>query len=154
MATGKRPPTVFEWLWWTLTPVLVVVIMVFSIIGYSKITYGDYEVSFKSLKEPNDKILSQYPSWAEGLGWALACLSLVCIPIGAVHEVFFGESSDTIYKESFTKRLVSSFKPQRWAFYGITTSSMKPGYDELGIHADEIKTPYDNKLDLELKTDL
>ena len=46
MATGKRPPTVFEWLWWTLTPVLVVVIMVFSIIGYSKITYGDYEVSF------------------------------------------------------------------------------------------------------------
>ena len=45
MATGKRPPTVFEWLWWTLTPVLVVVIMVFSIIGYSKITYGDYEVS-------------------------------------------------------------------------------------------------------------
>ena len=50
MATGKRPPTVFEWLWWTLTPVLVVVIMVFSIIGYSKITYGDYEVSLKSLR--------------------------------------------------------------------------------------------------------
>ena len=31
---------------------------------------------------------------------------------------------------------------------------MKPGYDELEIHADEIKTPYDNKLDVELKTDL
>lgn len=138
MATGKRPPTVFEWLWWTLTPVLVVVIMVFSIIGYSKITYGDYE----------------YPSWAEGLGWGLACISLVCIPIGAVHEVFFGESNDTIYKESFTKRLVSSFKPQRWAFYGITTSSMKPAYDELRIHSDEIKTPFDSKLDFELKTDL
>ena len=111
-------------------------------------------MSKQPVKQSKDNPFFQYPSWAEGLGWALACVSLVCIPIGAVHEVFFGESSDTIYKESFTKRLVSSFKPQRWAFYGITTSSMKPGYDELGIHADEIKTPYDNKLDLELKTDL
>ena len=45
-ATGKSVPAVFVFLWWSVTPVLVLVIMVFSIIGYTPITYGEYEVSW------------------------------------------------------------------------------------------------------------
>ena len=42
--------------------------MLFNWIQYSPVTYGDYV----------------FPKWAEGLGWGLACLSLVCLPIGMV----------------------------------------------------------------------
>ena len=44
-ATGKSVPAVFVFLWWSVTPVLVLVIMVFSIVGYTPLTYGEYEVS-------------------------------------------------------------------------------------------------------------
>ena len=43
--TGKAAPTIFKVMWLTVTPILVIVIMFFSIIGYSKLTYGDYVVS-------------------------------------------------------------------------------------------------------------
>ena len=46
--------------------------MIFNWLEYSPVTYGDYV----------------YPSWADGLGWFLASLSLVCIPIGAVLGVY------------------------------------------------------------------
>ena len=42
--TNVKVPVVFEYMWMTITPILVVVIMVFSLAGYSKITYGDYQV--------------------------------------------------------------------------------------------------------------
>lgn len=43
--TGKKAPIVFKVMWLTITPILVIVIMFFSIIGYTKLTYGDYVVS-------------------------------------------------------------------------------------------------------------
>ena len=46
--------------------------MIFNWIEYSPVTYGDYK----------------YPAWADGLGWFLASMSLVCIPIGAVLAVY------------------------------------------------------------------
>ena len=46
--------------------------MIFNWIDYVPVTYGDYV----------------YPSWAEGLGWGIASLSLVCIPIGMVKSVY------------------------------------------------------------------
>ena len=45
MATGIPPPKILKTLWLTVTPILVVIIMIFSITGYTKITYGDYNVS-------------------------------------------------------------------------------------------------------------
>lgn len=46
--------------------------MIFNWIDYAPVTYGDYV----------------FPQWAEGLGWALASLSLVCIPVGMVKAVY------------------------------------------------------------------
>ena len=57
--------------------------MLFNWIEYTPITYGDYE----------------YPQWALGLGWALACMSLVCIPIGMVYALTQAKG-DNIYRVS------------------------------------------------------
>ena len=46
-----------------------------SIIDYSELTY----------KRPNVDLYT-YPKWAVGIGWAIAALSAVCIPITAVYK--------------------------------------------------------------------
>ena len=43
--TGKKAPIVLKAMWLTITPILVLGIMFFSMIGYTKLTYGDYVVS-------------------------------------------------------------------------------------------------------------
>ena len=43
--TGKKAPFVLIVMWLTITPILVIGIMFFSMIGYTKLTYGDYVVS-------------------------------------------------------------------------------------------------------------
>ena len=35
----------------------------------------------------------QYPKWAEGLGWIIACCSMLCIPITAVRVLYQAEGS-------------------------------------------------------------
>ena len=63
MATGIPPPKILKTLWLTVTPILVVIIMIFSIIGYTKITYGNYNVSIVG----KIKIFSQNSSIQVGL---------------------------------------------------------------------------------------
>ncbi len=46
--------------------------MIFNWTDYKPVTYGEYE----------------FPGWAEGLGWGIASLSLVCIPIGMIKAVY------------------------------------------------------------------
>ena len=43
-SSGVKTPKVIEYVWKTITPVLVVIIMCFSIVGYKRIEYGDYVV--------------------------------------------------------------------------------------------------------------
>jgi len=127
-ATGKSVPAVFVFLWWSVTPVLVLVIMVFSIVGYTPLTYGEYE----------------YPTWAEWFGWSLASLSLVCVPIGAIHEFATCHVPDDDH--SLLRRVKQAFRPQSWAFYGIVTSE----HNEL--RKDYLVPKLDSKTDCELKS--
>lgn len=53
-------------------------IMIFNWIQYTPISYGDYE----------------YPDWGIGIGWLLASLSLICIPIGIVKAIWEAEGSN------------------------------------------------------------
>lgn len=39
----------------------------------------------------------QYPAWAHGIGWSLAAVSLVCIPVFAVIALIRGEGN-TLFK--------------------------------------------------------
>ena len=40
-------------------------------------TYGDYV----------------YPAWCQGLGWCVALLSIMCMPIGAIHTLATSKGS-------------------------------------------------------------
>ena len=60
MATGNAPPKIFRVLWLTITPIVVGIIMVFSIIGYTKITYGDYNVSTTPFSLENNSSLIEF----------------------------------------------------------------------------------------------
>lgn len=53
-------------MWLFVTPLIVIVIMIFSIIGYKPLQYIDYV----------------YPDWANAVGWCIASLSLICVPLG------------------------------------------------------------------------
>ena len=64
---------------------LLQAIMVFNWIDYEPVMYGDYV----------------FPGWAEGLGWCLASLSLICIPFGMVKAITEAKGS-TLVKVSFT----------------------------------------------------
>ena len=53
-------------MWLFVTPLIVIVIMIFSIIGYKPLQYIDYV----------------YSDWANAVGWCIASLSLICVPLG------------------------------------------------------------------------
>ena len=58
--------------------VMFQIIMIFNWVDYTPVSYGAYT----------------YPGWAEGLGWALAALSLICIPMGMIKSVVEAEGSN------------------------------------------------------------
>lgn len=60
--------------------------MLFNWIKFTPVTYGDYV----------------FPKWAEGLGWGLACMSLICLPIGMTKGVI-ETVGDTFFKVRSTK---------------------------------------------------
>jgi len=64
--TGQEVPKVLLYMWLFITPVIVIVIMIFSVAGYKPLQYIDYV----------------YPVWANAVGWCIASLSLICVPLG------------------------------------------------------------------------
>ncbi|XP_034397565.1 sodium- and chloride-dependent GABA transporter ine isoform X1 [Cyclopterus lumpus] len=68
---GKTPNIYFRVCWQLICPLLVLSILISSIVYYTPAHYGKYT----------------YPAWAEGVGWAVSLVSIVWIPLGAIHEV-------------------------------------------------------------------
>uniref|UniRef100_A0A8C3G8U3 Transporter n=1 Tax=Cyclopterus lumpus TaxID=8103 RepID=A0A8C3G8U3_CYCLU len=66
---GKTPNIYFRVCWQLICPLLSILIS--SIVYYTPAHYGKYT----------------YPAWAEGVGWAVSLVSIVWIPLGAIHEV-------------------------------------------------------------------
>ncbi|CAH3193820.1 unnamed protein product [Porites evermanni] len=75
--TGRRVSRWWIMCWKVVTPSMVVGIFLFSIIKYKSVAYEG----------------RTYPSWAEGLGWSIACCSMLCIPITAVRVLMTAEGS-------------------------------------------------------------
>ena len=48
LATGIKTPKIIEFVWMVVTPLLVIMILFFSIANYQRITYGTYEVILNS----------------------------------------------------------------------------------------------------------
>ncbi|KAL4636122.1 sodium- and chloride-dependent GABA transporter 1-like [Arapaima gigas] len=69
---GKPPNVFFRACWMVLSPMLVLCILISSIIQYTPARYGKMYI---------------YPAWAEVVGWFISLLSIVWIPLGAIHEL-------------------------------------------------------------------
>lgn len=69
---GTRPNIFFRVCWLIVAPVLITVILVFSIIQFKPARYEHYV----------------FPSWAQGVGWVIALASIIWIPLGAIHTLW------------------------------------------------------------------
>ncbi|XP_060703767.1 sodium- and chloride-dependent GABA transporter 1 [Hemiscyllium ocellatum] len=81
-------PNIYLRVCWLLSPILILIIMVFVIIDFEPVRYSTY----------------QYPEWGQGLGWVIAFVSLIWIPVGVIHTLL-------TLKGSFYERLISSITP-------------------------------------------
>ncbi|XP_034094102.1 LOW QUALITY PROTEIN: sodium- and chloride-dependent GABA transporter ine [Gymnodraco acuticeps] len=74
---GKTANIYFRVCWGLSAPVLVLCILIASIVQYTPAHYETYT----------------YPKWAEGVGWGVSLVSIVWIPIGAIHEICSNKGS-------------------------------------------------------------
>ncbi|XP_041348623.1 sodium- and chloride-dependent GABA transporter ine-like isoform X2 [Gigantopelta aegis] len=107
--TGTKPPFVFIVCWYVVSPVLILGIWVFSMIQYKPLSMAGYE----------------YPSWAQGIGWVIALVSIVCIPAGMVHAVIQAKGSN-IWKK-FKNSLKTRLQEERMVpLVALNTVSSNP----------------------------
>jgi len=77
-------------IWKVVTPTLLLVILVASAIEYKPMSYGDFI----------------FPGWANGLGWMVSGISVLCIPTVMVIKLFFHGGWRVISKENRWEELI------------------------------------------------
>ncbi|KAM4579005.1 sodium- and chloride-dependent GABA transporter ine [Fundulus diaphanus] len=74
---GESPSIYFRICWLLTCPLLVVCVLGSSIVQYTPPRYGEY----------------LYPTWAEFVGWVITLVSIIWIPLCAVHEIYTSKGS-------------------------------------------------------------
>ena len=69
----------WKFCWIFCAPLFLMVIIVYGLISYEPLKYGDYS----------------YPPWANILGLCIASSSVLCIPIGAIYQ-YYSAPGDTV----------------------------------------------------------
>ncbi|XP_076867787.1 sodium- and chloride-dependent GABA transporter ine isoform X2 [Brachyhypopomus gauderio] len=69
---GRKPGIFLRLCWLVICPVLITVILVFSVIQFTPARYENYV----------------YPAWAQGIGWVIAMASIIWIPLAALHTLW------------------------------------------------------------------
>uniref|UniRef100_A0A3P8Z253 Transporter n=1 Tax=Esox lucius TaxID=8010 RepID=A0A3P8Z253_ESOLU len=82
---GNRPNIFFTVCWMFVSPLLITVILVFTIIQFKPARYEEYV----------------YPPWAQGVGWVIAMASIIWIPLGALHTLWVLPGSFTEFYYRF-----------------------------------------------------
>ncbi|XP_041456144.1 sodium- and chloride-dependent GABA transporter ine-like isoform X1 [Lytechinus variegatus] len=114
--TGSYPNIYFRACWLVISPVLILAILIFTIVDYEPVTYGKYI----------------YPAWCQGLGWCVALLSIMCMPVGAIHTLATSKGS---MKDRLLNGLKADFddethiKECEGFDYDIEMTSKPPSYD-------------------------
>ena len=80
--TGRQPNIIFKFCWMFVSPVLILVIWIFTLYDYEAPSYGDYS----------------YPWWCILLGWCIAALSILPIPVMAVTAIINAEGKTLLDK--------------------------------------------------------
>ncbi|MED6266539.1 hypothetical protein CHARACLAT_003098 [Characodon lateralis] len=111
--TGKKPNIFFRLCWLIVDPVLITVILIFSIIQFKPARYGDYV----------------FPPWAQGVGWVIALASIIWIPLGAIHTLW-------VLPGSLMKKLKLSIKP-----YALNDTKGRAGEPSVSVISSSIKLP-------------
>ncbi|MBN3304276.1 INE protein, partial [Amia calva] len=75
---GKPPNIFFRVCWMVFSPTLVMCILISSIVHYKPARYGKTYT---------------YPAWAEGVGWFISLISIIWIPLGAVHTLSYSKGT-------------------------------------------------------------
>lgn len=102
--TGSRANIFFRLCWLIIDPLLITVILIFSIIQFKPARYEDYT----------------FPPWAQGVGWVIALASIIWIPLGAIHSLWK-------LSGSFMQKLKLSVTP-----YALNRKSKMPYYERGG----------------------
>nr|XP_054586894.1 sodium- and chloride-dependent GABA transporter ine isoform X1 [Nothobranchius furzeri] len=102
--TGSKPNIFFRFCWLVVDPVLITVILIFSIIQFKPARYEDYV----------------FPPWAQGVGWIIALASIIWIPLGTIHTLW-------VLPGSFMQRLKLSITP-----FTLNDKSKTPYYERGG----------------------
>ncbi|CAB3981103.1 sodium- and chloride-dependent GABA transporter 1-like [Paramuricea clavata] len=87
--TGKRPPFYFIICWKLITPLLLLIILISTIVQWEGITLDDYK----------------YPPWAEFIGWLIALASMLLVPGFAIYEVYHARGL------TIREKISKSFQP-------------------------------------------
>ncbi|CAD5120248.1 DgyrCDS8820 [Dimorphilus gyrociliatus] len=75
---GRRIQPLLKWFWFSVTPILDLTIFILACVTYSELTYNKTYT---------------YPKWAIAIGWSLAALSVIMIPIVAIVKIISSEGS-------------------------------------------------------------
>ncbi|RNA10549.1 sodium- and chloride-dependent GABA transporter ine-like [Brachionus plicatilis] len=71
LMTGSRPAKYFKVCWYVVSPLFITVVWLFNWIRYEPIKYGSYE----------------FPAGAQIFGWCIALVSILAVPLGAIHTL-------------------------------------------------------------------
>jgi len=80
--TGQKPHIIFRICWMFVSPVLILIIWIFTLYDYEAPKYEDYD----------------YPWWCVLLGWLIASLSILPIPVMAIMAISKAKGSNILSK--------------------------------------------------------
>ncbi|XP_033254385.1 sodium-dependent serotonin transporter-like [Drosophila miranda] len=86
---GSKPGLFWRICWTYISPVFLLTIFIFSILGYKEMLGEEY----------------YYPDWSYKVGWAVTCSSVLCIPMYIIYKFCFATKGDC------RQRLKDSFQP-------------------------------------------
>ncbi|XP_025409573.1 sodium- and chloride-dependent GABA transporter ine-like isoform X1 [Sipha flava] len=75
--TSSKPSWFFKFSWYTITPLTLMFVWIFSLTDYEPTTYLNGTKSF--------------PTWAHVIGWSMVMISLACIPIVSIYTFLHSE---------------------------------------------------------------
>jgi hypothetical protein len=95
LMNNQKPNIFFVTCWYFVSPVFIFAIWVFSWYQYEPISYGSYKFS----------------AGAQAFGWCIALISIISIPLGAIHTVINTPGKNLSQVKTFLKkRKKNSFK--------------------------------------------
>eukprot|EP00058_Branchiostoma_floridae_P021219 XP_002606709.1 solute carrier family 6, member 8 [Branchiostoma floridae] len=76
LMVGYRPLVWFKICWTVLTPLIIVGIILFMCVTWSPMEFQHFTGTY------------YFPTWAEGIGWVMMAMSIICVPVTAVVKMW------------------------------------------------------------------